>query len=168
MNAWECGSKRNFGAMGGKTKYLGVGGEAKTEQKRREKKMGQMLQTLKHTHKQRAHTRRAEIHIHSTRDLLRSFLPSFVPSFLRPSVPPLWWWAGLGGPPSLPASLPPSPACSGTLITRLHGTCAVPCCSRSHPQVPIKINAFFSFFFPCLLVASIHPSLPPSVHPARP
>jgi hypothetical protein len=128
--------------MGGKAKYLGVGGEAKTEQKRREKKMGQMLQTLKHTH---THT-----HIHEGRERY-TYIPlasSFVRELVRSSSVPRCG----GGPGWL--ALPPSPACSGTLITRLHGTCAVPCFSRSHPQVPIKINAF----------CSIHPS----VHPARP
>ncbi len=134
--------------------------EEKQRRSRKEekKKMGQMLQTLKHTHTHphtHAHTRRQRYtHI--------PLASSFVRSFVRSSGPPAVVVARAGW-----ASLPP-PLASGTLITRLHGTCAVPCFSRSHPQVPIKITAFFSFFFPWLLVASIHLSIHPSVRPSSP
>ncbi len=116
------------------------------------------------THTQtRAHTQRAEeIHIHSTRDLLRSFVPSFVPSFLRPSVPPLWWWAGLAGPP-LPRSLPrflgnpnhPTSrhVCSSLLLT-------FPPSSSHQNQCLLFLSSFLAF--------SLHPSIHPSVRPSSP
>jgi len=100
-----------------------------------------------------------QTHIHEGKGThtFHSRARSFASSFVRRPSP------RCGGGPgwlALPPSLPPSPACSGTLITRLHGTCAVPCFSRSHPQVPIKINAF------CCIHPSIQPSIRPSVRPS--
>ncbi len=149
MNAWECGSERKL------VRWVVRLSTWESEEKRRRSRKEEKRKWGKCRRHSNTHTHtKAERGTHTFHSRASSFVRSFVRSSPAVVVARAGW-----------PSLPP-PACSGTLITRLHGTCAVPCFSRSHPRVPIKINAFFSFFCPWLLVASIHPSVRPSVQPA--
>ncbi len=108
------------------------------------------------THTQtRAHTPRAETHIHSTRELLRSF----VRSFLRPSPRCGGGPGRLALPPSLPRLLgnPNHPTsrhvCSSLLLT-------FPPSSSHQNQCLLFLSSFLAF--------SLHPSIRPSVRPSSP